>query len=270
MSSDLSDEVVTAQVIRRALFPLMISCLFITMSFLIPLIDSTKAPYFDLTGIVSQLAYFLAFTGGKFGAPIVALVMLIILLSRDGIDSRRKLTETVIIVSTSLVLAGGGAAINEHLIKAEFKIPRPNIVWLAGQDAAGPLGLTAQQFYELGDKQTRREHLHEVLNKQPSPVLMSESVKQHWVEETGYSFPSGHAFSAMFFASFFLFLAVSSISGKRLWWFYLLAPWALMVCYSRTILRVHTPADITVGGLQGLLLGVLAWLIARSLIRRFN
>jgi len=270
LSSDINQEVVTAQVIRRAAVPLLITWLFISMSFLIPLINSTVAPYFDLTGLVSQFAYVLAFTGGKFGAPFVALLMLMILVTRYGIDARRKLTEIVIIISTSLVLAGGGAAINEHMIKAEFKIPRPNIVWLAEQDTVGSLGMTAQQFYELGNKQVRREPLLEVLNFQPSPVLMSESVKQHWVEETGYSFPSGHAFSAMFFASFFLFLAVSSISGKRLWWFYLLAPWALMVCYSRTILRVHTPTDITVGGLQGLVFGVLAWLIARSLIRRFN
>jgi membrane-associated phospholipid phosphatase len=34
-------------------------------------------------------------------------------------------------------------------------------------------------------------------------------------------------------------------------------------------LRVHTPVDITIGGLQGLVLGLMAWAIARMLIRRF-
>ena len=92
----------------------------------------------------------------------------------------------------------------------------------------------------------------------------SSQCRHSWIEETGYSFPSGHSFSAMFFATFFLAMGVSHISTKRLRLFYLLLPWALAVCYSRPILRVHTPTDITVGGLEGLVLGFLAFLFVRA------
>ena len=107
------------------------------------------------------------------------------------------------------------------------------------------------------------------LRSVPEPVAPSSSIEAHWIEETGYSVPSGHSFSAMFFATFFLTMAATYLTTKRLWMFYALLPWALAVCYSRPILRVHTPTDITLGGLQGLALGLVAWAIARTLIRRF-
>ncbi|MCU7959823.1 MAG: phosphatase PAP2 family protein [gamma proteobacterium symbiont of Bathyaustriella thionipta] len=49
----------------------------------------------------------------------------------------------------------------------------------------------------------------------------------------------------------------------------LLLPWALAVCYSRSLLRLHTPADILLGGLQGLLLGFIGWALTQYLKRRF-
>ncbi len=166
------------------------------------------------------------------------------------------------------ICAGGGALLNEHFIKAELKVPRPYIVWLAGENGSGPLGMTAEEFYENGNKEARRQPLAEVLSD--DPVALSDSIEDHWVEETGYSFPSGHSFSAMCFATFFLMIAVTYLTTKRLWVFYALLPWALAVCYSRTILRLHTPTDITVGGLQGLVVGLIAWAIARKLIQRVS
>ncbi len=168
------------------------------------------------------------------------------------------------------VFAGGGATINEHIVKEELKVPRPNIIWLAGEDGSGPLGMTPTQFYETGDKEARRKPMTKVLSLESKPVALSPAIRADWIEETGYSFPSGHAFSAIFFATFLLMLATTYLTTRKIWWFYALLPWALAVCYSRPILRVHTPLDITVGGFQGLVLGFVAWAVARSLIRRIT
>ena len=256
--------------VNRAYLPLFITWLLILLSFSIPLLNSTRPPYIDLSGQLSVVVYMLAFSGGKFGAPIIAVIMLVLLVSREGLSKKRRWQEAVVLISVSLLLAGGGAALNEHIVKNEFKVPRPNIIWLAQESTEGGLEMSAQQFYQLGDKAARRQPLIDVLNKKPAPVLLSESVRSHWVEETGYSFPSGHAFSAMFFASLFLLFAVGYLSSKRRWLFYAMLPWVLAVCYSRTLLRVHTPTDIFVGGLQGLVLGVLAWQIAQRLLQRLD
>jgi membrane-associated phospholipid phosphatase len=70
----------------------------------------------------------------------------------------------------------------------------------------------------------------------------------------------------MMFATFFLAMGLASCSGRRLWVFYLLVPWAVMVCYSRTILRVHSPTDISIGGLEGIIVGILVFLLVRLVL----
>lgn len=270
MLDKTGNEASISEVILHAGVPVLLTWLLVSLSFLIPLLDSTKPPYFNLLQTIPEIAYWLSQSGGKFGATLIGVLMLALLVSRKGVNHNRRWKETGILFLIATIFAGGGAAFNEHIIKTKLKIPRPNIIWLAGIDGSGPLAMTAEQFYNSGNKEVRSQLLRETLRQDPTPVPLSASIEAHWIDETGYSFPSGHAYSAMFFAAFFLAIAVSYISTKRIWLFYALLPWALAVCYSRTILRLHTPADITVGGLQGLVLGLMAWIITRTLIRKFT
>ncbi len=268
-SNSVNHEAAVNEVMLVAGIPAIITFLLIPLAFVSPLIDSTRAPFFDLTQSFSQVAYWMSESGGKIGAPIVGVLMLVLLVSRVECTNSRRGREAGIVVLIVAVCAGGGAALNEHIVNAQLKIPRPNIIWLAGENGSGPLGMTSKAFYEIGDKATRGEVLSNVLNGKQAPVPMSPAIEAHWIAETGYSLPSGHSFSAMFFATFFLAIATTYVTTKRRWVFYALLPWALVVCYSRPILRLHTPADITIGALQGLLLGFLAWVVARMLLRRF-
>ena len=77
-----------------ALAPLVMAWLFILVAFLIPMLDSTREPYFDLTRPFSQLAYWVSRTGGKYGVPIVAASMIALLVTRRGIPSQRRWKET--------------------------------------------------------------------------------------------------------------------------------------------------------------------------------
>lgn len=60
-----------------------------------------------------------------------------------------------------------------------------------------------------------------VLETEPPPVELAPAVRRHWIQETGYSFPSGHSFAAVFFATFFLAMGVSYTRAPRVWLFYL-------------------------------------------------
>ncbi len=262
-------EVSTTRIMVLAVLPAVFSASLVPVTFLIPLVDSTRAPHFDLMGSVSSLAYWIAGSGGEYGIIVVDLLMLIALSTRPGLPNGRRWKEAVLVLIVAGVIGGGGTALNENIIKESLKVPRPNILWLAGTDGSGPLGMTAEAFYAQGNKEVRRESLAKVLENEPKPLPLSTAIEKHWAKETGYSFPSGHSFSGFFFATFFLTLAVTYINTRRIWIFYFLLPWGLCVCYSRSILRVHTPADISVGAIQGLLLGIFAWLLVRSLIRRF-
>jgi membrane-associated phospholipid phosphatase len=70
----------------------------------------------------------------------------------------------------------------------------------------------------------------------------------------------------MMFATFFLAMGLTYVSGRRLWFFYLLVIWAVAVCYSRPILRVHSPMDVCFGCAEGIVAGVFAFLLVRRIL----
>ena len=101
MSNRARHEATTPQVCLRSGVPAIVTWSLIPLTFRLPLVDSTRAPYFDLTGTFSQL------------------------ITRSGITVQRRLKEVSVVVLI--------AALNEYILKESLKIPRPNIVWLAGE-----------------------------------------------------------------------------------------------------------------------------------------
>lgn len=250
-------------VLRRLTFPILVTYALIP---LLSLTETMRKSRFELDSSFAVWAYHVAETGGPAGASGIGLLLLLLLVTRAGISAKRRLIEAGAIFSCVAILGGGGAALNEYVIKPAFEIPRPNLVHLAGANGSGPLGMRVNEFYALGDKATRRRQLRAVLDADRPAIRLHHLIREHWIDETGYSFPSGHAFSAMFFATFFFAMGVNWLVMPRLLFFYLLLPWAVCVCYSRIILQMHTAADVSVGGLAGLLLGALAFVLVRASI----
>lgn len=223
-------------------------------------------PPIDLTGSLAQAAYWVAESGGTFGIPIIALAMTALVIGRAGLSKKQRAVEGLVIVSALAALLGVGAYVNEHFVKPVFMVHRPNIIELStATGGSSALQLSAGEFYAIPTKVERSAHLKTVLKSESGPK-MHENVRSHWILETGFSFPSGHSFSAMFFATSFLALGLSFFSDARLWIFYFLVGWAIAVCYSRPILRVHSPTDVCVGGLEGILGGVLCFLVVRGVL----
>jgi len=264
-----------SQVLNKIALPVLLMLLMLLLTWTQPVINVLQAPYSRLDSTFTELALWFSDSGHFPWVALVGMAALLILISRKGLSSRTRSTMALYAVLVSVALAGGGAWLNENIIKENLKYPRPNIEHLAGKSGNGSLGMTAMEFYqgtnvEKKTKLQRSELLQQVLNQNPPPVNLSAGVRNHWIMETGYSFPSGHSFAAMFFASFFLALGISYLSGWRRYLFYLLLPWAVAVCYSRLILRVHTPLDITIGGLEGLVLGIGGFLLYRFIMKKHD
>lgn len=255
-------------VLARLLAIVFPAFLLLPLTYVVPCLDPLSLPRFDLTGPLALSAYWIAESGGKFGIPAIATLMTVYLVGRSGPSWRQRTIEVPVIVFTVATLLGGGAYLNEHVVKPAFHVPRPNIIELATTPADSPaLKMSVEEFYNLPDKTSRSEYLAGILTTLDfDTVQLHERIREHWISETGYSFPSGHSFSSMMFATFFLGMGFNLCSGRHLWAFYLLVPWAVMVCYSRTILRVHSPTDISIGGLEGVVVGVLAFLLVRSIL----
>lgn len=226
---------------------------------------SALLPALDLTGVIAIVALALSNSAQRYGMPFVVLTYLALIATREGLAPRHRAREAAAIVAALAIFLVAGAELNEHVIKPAFAAPRPDIVELADR---GVLPLSPARFYGLGGKRERRAYLSTVLSASRSAELrLSPAVREHWLEETGYSFPSGHSTAAMLVATFFLCLGLATLRGPRAIALVPLLPWALSVCLSRPVLRVHRPLDITLGAIQGTLLGSAAFVLVWALTR---
>jgi len=242
----------------RASGLVLIAWCFLPLSFVIPELNSNHPPFFNLQGWVASMALGFSHSAGKFGLPLVLLVGLVglVLDIEQPRFTRMKLLLSAL--ALSLLMIGTGSYVNEHWTKTQFEIPRPNIGVVLMSQKGEPVVSSAEAFYQSGHKSERSAVLAKVLEKSTVSDHISAGVKQHWVAETGYSFPSGHSFAAFFCASFLFLLGFSYARGASRVLLIFILPWAVLVAYSRTVLLVHSPLDICVGGLVGMLWGLLA------------
>ncbi|MBM79822.1 MAG: hypothetical protein CMJ78_04425 [Planctomycetaceae bacterium] len=220
------------------------------------LLGAFALPRFELDGRVATVAYWLSASGGRLGLPVMVFLILPVVIGRPGLTGNRRRRETRTIVGILLLILGATAFINERITKPAFAHPRPNIVELA---EIGVLDMPAKDFYETQTKHERRQYLSSVLTKDFQHFPMSDRVRVEWAYETGFSFPSGHAFASMLFATFCVAMGMNYTTGPRRLVLYSLAGWAILVCYSRPVMRVHTPTDINCGGLLGVFMGTIAF-----------
>jgi len=220
-------------------------------------------PHFDLTAPLARVALWLS-DSGKFGMPFVCAAAVAVVASRPGLTPRARTREVGAMTLALVLFLGVGAVVNEFVVKPRLNSPRPNIEELA---QLGLLDLSPERFYALeGD---RSAHLRRVLESVHSRFPMAASIRDHWIEETGFSFPSGHSTAAMLVATFFCCIGFSATEQPRRRWLLLaLLPWAVLICFARPVLRVHRPVDIMVGGLQGIALGIVSFLFVHALLSR--
>lgn len=155
-------------------------------------------------------------------------------------------------VLAAVVSLGLSTSINV-LLKAYFKEPRPNMVYLSQQDKSV---LDLETFYQL-ERAERAQIMQQTLqvytdlkqdvdNSNLQPTTIFKSLQNHWQHEVGYSFPSGHTiFSAtlVLTTSYYLLLAgVLSIGSRVL--LAALIGWGIAMGASRMLLGMHWPQDV--------------------------
>ncbi len=200
-------------------------------------------------------------------APFTVVVVLVLAL-RPEHDTRRRVLEAVVLTLTLPIALAGNALLNENVVKPAFGVSRPNIVTLANDGVLGPDIPDAETFYAVGDKQARRDVLEERLTAETTPYL-SPTVRAHWIHETGYSFPSGHATASVTFAILMAAAALRWLGGwRRIVGLYAIPIWAIGVVWSRPLLGVHTPADVIAGTLAGFVWGVVSFAIVRRIVEK--
>lgn len=162
---------------------------------------------------------------------------------------RLKAAVLLFVILAAAILAGQGI---KSWVKDRVQEPRPFVIWLEKTHH-----IPVDGFYTLKRK-ARGMLVEEQLSTQRDiPVFL----RQHWQNETGFAFPSGHT---MFAASWAL-LAVGLLwPRRRTLTIALLLIWATGVMGSRLLLGMHWPRDLVVATLISWGLVTLAtWLAQR-------
>lgn len=243
--------------VRRSLPALALAAFGLCMSWFLPRMNLE----WGLASFVSRWTM----TASLWGAVVLAVAFVCLLVS--GSDGRRRRgKEALIHVVVLALLLGGAAWANEHLLKPALGAYRPQIVRLA---QLGVLGMTPERFYASMDRHERRAHLREILEDPDlHAVALSPAVRDHWIHETGFSLPSGHALTAMCLASYFLVMGLRSVRRRWMGIFALLPFWAVSVGWSRVLLEVHSAGDVVLGGVLGAVLGGVAIAISCRFLAR--
>jgi len=217
-------------------------------------------PSIPLDRSLARWAWRVTLTGGLSGIAVIAVACTLLLTLRQSRPRRDIVKELLVHVLVLGVFLGGGALANEYFLKPAFAVPRPNIELL---EETGILELSAKEFYSSLSKDERRIHLAQTLSEQTTEsVGLHETVRDHWIHEAGYAFPSGHTFSAALLAAYFLSLGAVSGVRRQKWAWGLLSLYAVCIGWTRVLLGVHRPIDVLAGGAVGIVVGIMASWIA--------
>ncbi len=165
-------------------------------------------------------------------------------------------------VISLVIFFGVLAFINERYTKPILKSQRPSHLYMLNQTG---LSSTIDSLYEL-DKNARKEFFEILLRTHPLEFKQIDpEIQAHWVNEAGFSFPSGHTFNAFSFAMILAYAIYFNRSFPKLSkLFFIPFAWALLVGISRVAMGAHTAFDVTAGATLGIVLGSVFLYIDRT------
>lgn len=152
------------------------------------------------------------------------------------------------------ILLAAFAFFNEHITKKALKLTRPSYTFVVEQSG---ITIKMDSLKELSEKE-RKQFLQRIIESHSDSFSKIEpKILNHWIEESGYSFPSGHSFNA-FLLAFIMAYSMYHSSNRIARSFYILPfVWATMVGISRVAMGAHTPLDVSFGAAMGLLVAIL-------------
>lgn len=201
----------------------------------------------------TSLAYFFTESAGKYGTALLIIGSSYAYTIRFERKREKLATFIKSFVAVTLLLALF-AYTNEHVTKPLAKVARPSHVFMLKQVNMLP---QLDSLYALS--KNNRELFFDALSNEYATQFqkIDKRVLSHWVEEAGFSFPSGHTFNAFLLATILAFGLYNATNKQLHRYVYVPFLWAVSVGISRVAIGAHTALDVTAGAGLGLMLGLL-------------
>ena len=166
---------------------------------------------------------------------------------------------------TLIVILSSFAYVNEYLIKPSIRASRPSHTYIVKQARSNA---RLDSIYSLAENNKKIFFRNLVSADTTTFGSIDPRVLEHWVEETGYSFPSGHSFNAFLLAGIIAFGIYQSVLKNRRYLCAIPLLWASLVALSRVAVGAHTAWDVSVGSAMGLVLSysLMSFRFTRELI----
>lgn len=208
--------------------------------------------------------YWATQSAGKYGTVAIVLVTSNFFAARFQSKRMKVLT----FLRSLLVLCGllaTFAFLNEHVVKPAAGFGRPSHTYIINQTNSN---VSLDSLYLLTDHD-RKAYFRNILDSDTVHFReIDRRILDHWVDEAGYSFPSGHSFNAFLLASILAFSMYHSNHRKLKYLYFLPLVWAALVALSRVAVGAHSPLDVSVGAAVGLIIShlMLSISLTRDLI----
>lgn len=148
-----------------------------------------------------------------------------------------------------MVFLAAFASLNENVIKPAVGSSRPSHLYIIKNTSPQ---MKLDSIYSLVVTQRRLFFRDMIKSDTIHFKTIDPRILEHWIEEAGYSFPSGHTFNA-FLLGCILAFGIFHFSGERVtFWCFIPLVWACMVGVSRVAMGAHTALDVTGGAGLGL------------------
>jgi phosphatidylglycerophosphatase B len=201
-----------------------------------------------------DLAYGLTASGG----PKWFFVLLLITSLCYAATAPTIKNKAIVFIKSIITLAaffGALAFVNERYTKHILKAQRPSHGYMLKQTGQSE---KIDSLYRL-EKSERKGFFAGLLKNNPVKFeTIDRQIQEHWIEEAGYSFPSGHSFNAFLFAmilAYSIYFNRSRPALRNL--LFLPFVWAVAVGISRVAMGAHTALDVTAGAALGVIVGAL-------------
>ncbi len=199
-----------------------------------------------------SIAYQFTVSGGPLGFVLLLCVTGIFYAS-TGSSAKERFVVFLKSTTALAVFFGLLAYLNEHFTKHILKAPRPSHQFMLNQ-----IGLSQKidSLYQL-DKSQRYDFFATLIKNNPLQFRQIDlEIQQHWIDEAGFSFPSGHTFNAFLFAMIISY-AIYHNRSRQSWRQLFLIPfiWAITVGVSRVAIGAHSALDVSAGATLGIIVG---------------
>jgi phosphatidylglycerophosphatase B len=194
--------------------------------------------------------YWITESGGWRGTTCIVLISgLLYATSFPSLTAKAK-TFFLTVLALGALLASF-ALLNERLVKTAIRIHRPSHTYIIRESKST---VRLDSVYLLPAPVRRKFYQDLIIPDTITFKGIDPRILNHWIDEEGYSFPSGHSFNVFLLGSILAFF-IYHLGGKRYRILYFIPLlWAMLVALSRVAIGVHSAWDVSAGGALGVMM----------------